>query len=306
MNGKYAVVVGGINVDICGRSEKPVRLADSNPGHISLSLGGVGRNIAHNLRLLGIPVYMLTALGTDSNADWARQSCRELGIDLSCALTVKGAATSSYLFVEGPEGDLSVGICDAAVAEAVTPAYIADCRALLDGAGCVVMDGNIPEATLRCLAETVRCPIFADPVSVTKGMKLRSVLPRLYALKPNELEAAALTGLPITDEESLKACGHALREAGVQNVYISRGAKGLYALGDGFELLLANRRARLVNTNGCGDAMVAALAAAYLMELQPENTARFALGAAALTVECDATVNPQLSKMAVLKKAGLI
>ena len=46
-SGSYAVVVGGVNVDIGGRSFAPLVAADSNPGTISLSLGGVGRNIAH-------------------------------------------------------------------------------------------------------------------------------------------------------------------------------------------------------------------------------------------------------------------
>ena len=47
-SGSYAVVVGGANVDIGGRSAAPLVPADSNPGTITLSLGGVGRNIAQS------------------------------------------------------------------------------------------------------------------------------------------------------------------------------------------------------------------------------------------------------------------
>ena len=50
-SGSYAVVVGGVNVDIGGRSFAPLVASDSNPGTVSVSLGGVGRNIAHNLAL---------------------------------------------------------------------------------------------------------------------------------------------------------------------------------------------------------------------------------------------------------------
>ena len=59
--GSYAVVVGGVNVDICGRSFAPLVEADSNPGVVSSSLGGVGRNIAHNMSLMGLDVRLLTA-----------------------------------------------------------------------------------------------------------------------------------------------------------------------------------------------------------------------------------------------------
>lgn len=49
----YAVGIGAANVDICGRSKNPIIMADSNPGAMSISLGGVTRNICENLARLG-------------------------------------------------------------------------------------------------------------------------------------------------------------------------------------------------------------------------------------------------------------
>ena len=60
----YAVVVGGVNMDIGGTPLAPLVRQDSNPGRVRMSLGGVGRNIAHNMALLGLDVRMITALGT--------------------------------------------------------------------------------------------------------------------------------------------------------------------------------------------------------------------------------------------------
>ena len=82
----YAVVVGGVNIDIGGRSYAPLVEADSNPGRISLSLGGVGRNISHNLSLLGTDVRMLTAIGDDLHGEQAAASFAQLGIDGTHAL----------------------------------------------------------------------------------------------------------------------------------------------------------------------------------------------------------------------------
>ena len=64
----YIAVVGGVNIDIGGRSDAPLVAGDSNPGRIRSSLGGVGRNIAHNLALLGAKVRLITALGADDGA----------------------------------------------------------------------------------------------------------------------------------------------------------------------------------------------------------------------------------------------
>ena len=56
-SGTYAAVVGGVNVDIGGQSYAPLVARDSNPGRVRISLGGVGRNIAHNMSLLGVDVH---------------------------------------------------------------------------------------------------------------------------------------------------------------------------------------------------------------------------------------------------------
>ena len=59
----YCTVIGGANMDIGGVSDEILIDNDSNPGTTTISLGGVGRNIAHNIALLGAEVKFITALG---------------------------------------------------------------------------------------------------------------------------------------------------------------------------------------------------------------------------------------------------
>ena len=87
-SGTYVAVVGGVNIDIGGRSAAPLIPKDSNPGTVTTSLGGVGRNIAHNMTLLGVDVRMLTAFGDDDYARLIESSCANLGIDISHARKV--------------------------------------------------------------------------------------------------------------------------------------------------------------------------------------------------------------------------
>ena len=121
----YIVVVGGANVDIGGRSFAPLIPGDSNPGVVSVSLGGVGRNIAHNLSLLSMDVRFLTALGDDSSARLLTDSCGELKIDLSRALRVPGGKTSTYLFLSNPDGDMALALSDMALCDRISPEYLA-------------------------------------------------------------------------------------------------------------------------------------------------------------------------------------
>ena len=78
----YIAVVGGVNIDIGGRSDAPLVAGDSNPGRIRSSLGGVGRNIAHNLCLLGEQVSMVTVLGQDGFAQSVREIAAAIGLGL--------------------------------------------------------------------------------------------------------------------------------------------------------------------------------------------------------------------------------
>lgn len=161
----YAVVCGGVNIDIGAHSFAPLRAKDSNPGKVELSLGGVGRNIAHNMRLLGVPTYLLTAVGGDSRASQVEESCKELGIDLSHALRVPDGRTSTYVFVGDSDGDMAVAVADMEICEKLTPDYFASQKELLDGAAAVVVDATCRASPSRTLSSTaprrsssIRCP----------------------------------------------------------------------------------------------------------------------------------------------------
>lgn len=108
-----------------GQSAGPLVGRDSNPGKVTVSMGGVGRNIAHNLRLLGVKVSLLTALGEDPHAGQVMDSCERLGIDLSRALHVPGGTTSTYLFLSDETGDMALAVSDMGIYEELTPAYFA-------------------------------------------------------------------------------------------------------------------------------------------------------------------------------------
>ena len=304
-SGSYAVVVGGVNMDIGGRSFAPLVDADSNPGLISMSLGGVGRNIAHNLSLMGKDVRMLTAFGEDLYGQRIASSCSELGIDISHALRLSDVPTSTYLYIAGPDGDMAMAMSDMQIADRITPQYLAANMNLLQNAQVVVCDTNIPAESLAFLAENLTVPLFVDPVSTVKAEKLRPILRRIHTLKPNRIEAALLSGVEIRGKEDVPKAAKALLEKGVHRVFISLGADGVYAAMEGAELWLPNLPGKMVNTTGCGDAFMAALVWAYLEGTDLEHTALAGLAAGAIAMESKETINPAMSGDALRKRMKL-
>ena len=301
-SGSYAVVVGGVNVDIGGRSFAPLVAQDSNPGTVRLSLGGVGRNIAHNLALLGTDVHLLTAYGDDLYGERVAASCSELGIDLSHALRIAGGATSTYLYLTDHRGEMALAVSDMEICKKITPSYLSSQLPLLQNAQVVVADANLSAESLEFLAENCAAPLFVDPVSTAKAQKLRPILGKIHTLKPNRLEAELLSGVPIRSEQDLERATDVLTEMGLHRLFISLGSQGVYAAMGSERLRLPNLPGQMVNTTGCGDAFMAALVWAYLEGMDLKSTALAGLAAGAIAMESPETINPALSAPALQKR----
>mgnify|MGYP004477089117 CR=1 FL=1 len=269
----YIVVVGGVNMDIGAVSAAPLVARDSNPGRVTTSLGGVGRNIAHNLCLLGEQVSMVTVLGQDSFAQSVRENAADIGLDLTHS-----------------------AVNDMGIYEHITPEFLRQRLDFINHAGLVVVETNLPEASLQWLCQHCTAPILADPVSTIKAPKLLPVLDKLTALKPNRMEAELLSGVPIRGEADIEKAAAALLDRGVEQVYISLGGDGLYAADrQGHSVRLPCPKVQVANATGGGDAMAAALAACIAHGRPLAECARMAAGAGALACTAAETIHPGMS-----------
>ena len=292
MTGKpFVAVVGAVNMDVCGRPYQKLILQDSNPGVVSYTPGGVGRNIAHDLRLLSVPVRFVTVFGDDPYGAALQENCRALGMDLSGAETIAGMRTSTYLYITDERGEMQLALSDTDISERITPGFLASRLDMLNAAAAVVVDGNLPRETLCWISENVTVPIFADPVSVTKAERLRPILSRLHTFKPNLTEGQHLTG-----ETAPERIVDALLEQGVQRVFLSLGADGILAGAGEERVMVPCLPTRMVNTTGGGDAVMAALVWAFLRGRSLDDSTAAALKAGRLAVEYDGTNNPALSE----------
>ena len=292
----YIAVVGGVNMDIGAVSDAPLVARDSNPGRVTTSLGGVGRNIAHNLCLLGEQVSMITVLGQDSFAQSVRENAADIGLDLSHSATIPGGRTGTYLFIDGCDGDMALAVNDMAIYEHITPEFLRQRLDYINHADLVVVETNLPEASIQWLCSHCTAPVLADPVSTIKAPKLLPVLDKLTALKPNRMEAELLSGVRIRCDADAALAAQKLLETGLRQVYISLGADGLYAADrEGHTARVACPKVQVANATGGGDAMAAALAAGIARGWPLEECARLAAGAGALACTAETTIHPGMS-----------
>ena len=226
MEERYIVVVGGLNMDLAGICGDVYRPHDSNIGEVTMSAGGVGHNIAENLVKLGVPVYLITAYGDDGFGEILAKECGKDGIRLDDALCVPGGKSCTYLYMTDNQGEMVAAVNAMELIRRITPEFLAGKMDRINHAALCIFDANIPEESIRYLAQNCRVPLFADPVSAAKVGRIESSLCHIDTLKPNSMEAEILTGIHVENEKTASLAAHALFERGVKNVFISMGADG--------------------------------------------------------------------------------
>jgi pseudouridine kinase len=302
----YVCVVGAANVDLAGHSHCAIVAEESNPGHLHVSWGGVGRNIAENLARLELPVHLITILGDDDFGRQLHQHATQCGIGMHAHI-IAGSATPAYLSINDADGELVVAVAAMDLLDQFTAVIIRENAQIIRAAGVCVIDANLDHELIGYLLdEFPEQDFFVDAVSIAKAETLRPWLGCFHAIKLNRAEAGHLSGINISGLESLPAAADFFLDKGVRQVFISLGSKGLfYSDAQNCGSLRSQPNANTVSTTGAGDAMLASLAAAHLHHLSLEEAAYQAMAAAALTLQHNAAVNPNITRAALQEMKDL-
>ena len=111
-------------MDITATSGHAFQIGDSNPGHVQVSWGGVGRNIAHNLVLLGDEVELMTIFGGGLFGPVIEASCREIGMQTSHSEIASAGTNSFFVSINNADGELVGGVADMNATEGMTPGWL--------------------------------------------------------------------------------------------------------------------------------------------------------------------------------------
>lgn len=308
-----AVVIGGANVDQkCQTLESPV-LGSSNPGSITVSAGGVARNISENLARLGVTTALITPIGDDADGSLLLRDTEAAGVDLRHMIPTD-LPTGNYTAVLDQTGEMIVAISAMDAMKDITAEIIDARRALIANARVLILDCNVPEEALVRAAEIANrneVMIIVDPVSVAKARRIVPILTAgcpLHTITPNLEELHELTGATGSSRADLCDAAARLHASGVANVWIRLGIHGsfLSAAQDGGPRveMIAAVGATVVDATGAGDAMLAGYVVGLLRGLDVFAAARVGRAAAAITVESSQTVNPAINLALLLARGG--
>ena len=251
-----------------------------------LGPGGKGSNQAVAAARLGGRVAFITKVGRDPFGDLARSTWRAEGIDVEfCFETPDVASGAAAIVVHPVTGENAI--------------------VAVPGASALLATDDVDRAASRIAESSVFVTQLELPLGVAEhGLRLAhqsgvptilnaapalQLPPHVYGycdyITPNESEAAALTGQPVSGPADAVRAADVLLARGCRNVVITLGKQGALAKNAAVTVHVpAFDAGPVVETTGAGDAFTGALAIALADGLDLEAATRFGCAAAGISV----------------------
>lgn len=290
----HVTCIGGANVDRKAQSLNPLQLRESNPAEVTLSSGGVARNIAESLGRLGCSTSLITLVGDDSEGKWLLDETKQHGVDVSQAFRMPSGRTGTYTAVLDENGDMVVAFADMQIYDSLTSEMLQTKWPHIASSELVLMDTNVSSELLRYVIE--RCNVeqlslCINTVSAVKAMKLPEVLIGVDVMVSNKNEAEVLTNMKIETIADCKLACERMMQRGVKRAVVTLGEQGLIWTDQEESGHLLPPKVEVIDVTGAGDALMAGLVFGLIQGEPLARACRLGMIAASLTLQTKQTVS---------------
>lgn len=277
------IVVGSANIDLTVAVE---RLPDPGEtvlgGDLLISHGGKGANQAVAAHKAGASVTFVGRVGTDRHGDEVVNHLGRLGLGTQGLARDRQAPTGVALILVDGAGRNQIVVAPGGNRR-LAPR---DLEPHLESLG----TGDVLLAQLEIPLETVEAALLAarrrGAVTILNPAPARGLPPPLVSavdvLTPNEAEASALAGIPVSEPRSASEAGRRLVALGARWVVITLGAQGAVLVEEREALHFPPFPVRAIDSTAAGDAFNGALAAALAAGRRLGDAIPFANAAGAL------------------------
>lgn len=280
-------VLGSINVDTTYHMERFPQPGETLQAKDKTSApGGKGANQSVACARSGAKTYHIGAIGSDEEGQFMCKSMQKDHIDTSFVVQDKYHGTGSAMIALDAGGQNNIMVYGGAN-QAMTTDVLAGTDDLFKNLDFIIAQFETPqEVTLAAFKKAKANGV----VTILNPAPAHEIIPELLkytdVIAPNESESALLTGIEITDEDSMVQTAEYFKARGTQNLLITLGSRGAFystAQGHGF---VPAFKVKAVDTTAAGDTFIGALTSQLKPDLSNITTAlRYAQRASSLTVQ---------------------
>ncbi len=301
---KYIVNLGIFVADAAFRAARLPRMGETLLGQgFALGPGGKGSNQSVASAMAGGKVHFITRLGDDDFAAMARGIWARAGVVPDVTVDRDSFTGAAMIFLEDATGNNAIIVTPGA-ASRITPEDVEARKDLIQAAGIFLTQLEQPVPAAHRGLEIARAAGVTTILNPAPAAPLPDAMLALCDyLTPNESEAEALTGLPVTSPEQAKTAAEALRAKGVGAVVITLGGQGaLYH--DGTTTIHAPivSAGKVVDTTGAGDAFNGGFAVALAEGMPIEQALRFASVTAGISVTRPGTAGSMPTRAEIMAR----
>lgn len=283
---KPIVILGIFVADTAYRAERQPKLGETILGQsFVLGPGGKGSNQAVAAAMAGGRVHFITRLGIDAFADIARATWAKAGVHPEVTEDPDSYTGAAYIFIENATGNNAIIVAPGAAGR-VSVADVEARRELIEGAAIFVTQLEQPIPAARRALEIARAAGVRTVLNPAPAAVLDDAMLALCDfVTPNESEAEALTGLPVTSVAEAERAADALLAKGVGAVIITLGDKGaLFRDATRSVHVPVISAGPVVETTGAGDAFNGGFAVALSEGRDVVDAVRFGCATAGISV----------------------
>lgn len=283
----HVVVLGSINVDTTYHVNRFPQPGETIAAQSKSSApGGKGANQAVAAARSGAQTAFVGAVGSDNEGQYMLEALKENDIDTSHINIDKYHGTGSAAITLDANGQNDIMVYGGAN-QAMQPGEFGDLSELLTHTDFLIAQFETPQAVALDLFKQAK---EQGVTTVLNPAPAHEIMPELLqytdVIAPNETECALLTGIELTDEDSMLKSADYFRERGVKHLLITLGDRGVFYSTPDDHGLVPALKVKAVDTTAAGDTFIGALCSQLEKDLaNVEDSLRYAQRASSLTVQ---------------------
>jgi ribokinase len=280
------MIIGSSNFDInLTVKDIPVVGETILSSGMEIGFGGKGGNQSFTIAKIGGSVDYLTCIGDDVFGGLYREEFRKNNFNMDYIKVIDNMPNGIAVINIDENGSNTIVVYPGS-SRSLTPDIIKENLEMILSHDIIMTQLEIPVETAEYIAKTKtgKNIFILNPSPVDKNYNYSQILKSVDILMPNEVELSQLADMEIKEMEDVRKASEKMLSAGVKNMVVTLGKKGVFVRNSVLEQYIEAPDVRVIDTAGAGDAFAGAFMYDYSKTQDIVKAANFANKVATISV----------------------